>query len=289
MRTVFEDPYATTVLELEGARTLRVLQAGEGPPVVLLHGVLGMAEDMALGLFPHLAGAYRAVAVDRPGHGFSRRERFESSPTRQAEQIRAGLQRLGVERPVFVAHSMGGPVALAHARAWPDEVAGLVLLAPLAYPEPRPLEHTYLSPRAAPWIGPLMSQAAHGSVDPGVLPLIQKTMFSPQEIPDYWTHGFPHEQVRQPERMTVNGEDAADMPALAQLAFTYRTIATPTVILAGDKDAVVNPNRHARALAVALPHARLEMLPGLGHMIHHFAQDRIAAAVEEVANAPLRP
>ncbi|MBW3616414.1 MAG: alpha/beta hydrolase [Proteobacteria bacterium] len=260
-----------------------MLQAGGGEPVVLLHGALGMAEDMALGLFSALATNRRAIAVDRPGHGFSRRERFASSPMRQAEQIRAGLQQLGVQRAVMLAHSIGAPVALAYARAWPGEVAGLVLLAPLVYPELRPLEHTYLSPRAAPWVGPLMSQAAHGSVDPGVLPLIQKTMFSPQKIPEYWARGFPHEQVRQPERMTANGEDAADMPALAQLAISYRTIATSTVILSGDKDAVVNPNRHARALVQALPNARLEMLPGLGHMIHHFAQDRIRAVVDEVS------
>lgn len=64
---------------------------------------------------------------------------------------------------------------------------------------------------------------------------------------------------------------------------SYRAIPTPTIVLSGDRDAIINPNRHARGLVVALPDAQQEMLPGLGHMSHHFAADRIAAAVDRVA------
>jgi pimeloyl-ACP methyl ester carboxylesterase len=270
-------------LALGEGRTVRVLEAGSGDPVVLIHGIMGAAEDMALGLFDALSPTRRVISVDRPGHGGSIRRRFESSPVRQAELIREGLAALGVERPILVGHSLGGPVALAYARSWAEEVRGLVLLAPAAYPELRPMEHTYLSPRATPWFGPLVSRAAHDSVDPAVLPLLQKAMFAPQDIPASWAEGFPHADVLRAEQMTANGEDISEMPALGQLALTYRAIATPTVILSGDKDMIVSPNRHARALVQALPNARLETLPGLGHMIHHFAQDRIAAAVVELS------
>lgn len=272
----------SVTLQLDGERTLRVLQAGAGDPVVLIHGILGMAEDMSLGLFDALARKRWVISVDRPGHGGSVRRRFESSPVRQAQLIREGLAALGVERPILLGHSLGGPVALAYARSWPAEVRGLVLLAPAAYPELRPMEHTYLSPRATPWFGPLVSQAAHARLDPAVLPLLQKAMFAPQDIPEAWARRFPHAEVLRAEQMTANGEDISEMPALGQLALTYRAIATPTVILSGDKDMIVSPNRHARGLAQALPNARLELLPGLGHMIHHFAQDRIAAAVAEL-------
>jgi pimeloyl-ACP methyl ester carboxylesterase len=272
-----------TTVDLAGGRTLRALIAGEGPPVVLIHGTLGMAEDMASGLFPSLRERFRTIAIDRPGHGGSRRRRFESSPARQAELIREGLAQLGVERPILVAHSIGGPPALAYARTWPGEVRGLVLLAPAAYPEFRPVEHTFLSPRATPGFGPLLSGAAAVSLDPAVLPMLQKIMFAPQELPDYWARGFPHGQVRRPEQMTANGEDISEMPALGVLALGYRAILTPTVVLSGDRDAIVDPRRHARALVAALPKAELEMLPGLGHMIHHFAAERIVAAVERLA------
>lgn len=279
------DAVEDRTLALSDGRTLRVLEAGSGDPVVLIHGIMGAAEDMALGLFDALSSTHWVISVDRPGHGGSLRRRFESSPVRQAELIHEGLLQLAVERPVLVGHSLGGPVALAYARSWPDAVRGLVLLAPAAYPELRPIEHTYLSPRATPWFGPLVSQAAHARLDPAVLPLLQKAMFAPQDIPEIWARRFPHADVLRAEQMTANGEDISEMPALGQLALTYRVIATPTVILSGDKDMIVSPNRHARALVQALPNARLEMLPGLGHMIHHFAQDRIAAAVDELAAA----
>ena len=271
-----------TMIALEGGRSLRVLSAGDGPPVVLIHGAMATAEDMQIALFDRLSPRFRVSAPDRPGHGYSVRERFEASPFRQAALIRAGLRELGVERPVLAAHSMGGPVALAYARDWPDEVAGLVLVNTAAYPELRPFEHFVLSPRAAPGAGPMMSRAAGATLDPVMLPMIQRLMFSPQEIPEGWVREFPHALVRRPEQMTAEGEDYADVAALARLAASYRAIATPAVVLIGERDRVVNPNLHSRALVQALPNARLQSFPDLGHMLHHFAQEAVAEAVEEL-------
>ena len=273
---------ATTVA-LDGARTLRVLEAGQGRPVVLIHGALGVAEDMQIALFDRLAPRFRVLAPDRPGHGFSVRDRFEASPFRQAELIRQGLAELGVERPLLAAHSMGGPVALAWARQWPEEVAGLVLMNTAAYPELRPFEHLVLSPRAAPGAGPVLSRMAGAAFDPLMLPLIQKYMFSPQEPPERWAREFPHDLVRRPEQMTVEGEDFADVAALARLAAGYRGTPARTIILAGERDRVVSPRTHSRALVQALPNAELREFPELGHMLHHFAQDAVAEAVEALA------
>jgi pimeloyl-ACP methyl ester carboxylesterase len=272
-----------TTIALEGGRSLRVLSAGEGRPVVLIHGALGTAEDMQIALFDRLSPRFRVLAPDRPGHGHSVRNRFEASPFRQAALIREGLAQLGVERPVVVTHSMGGPVALALARDWPDEVAGLVLISTAAYPELRPFEHFVLSPRAAPGAGPMMSRAAGATLDPVMLPMMQKYMFSPQAIPERWVREFPHALVRRPEQMTAEGEDFADIAALARLAASYRSIETPTVLLIGEQDRVVSPNLHSRALVHALPNARLQSFPELGHMVHHFAQDAVAEAVEALA------
>ncbi|HEX8569356.1 MAG TPA: alpha/beta hydrolase [Caulobacteraceae bacterium] len=271
------------LLQLDGRRTLRVLEAGDGPPVVLIHGALGTAEDMAIALFDQLAPRFRVLAPDRPGHGFSVRERFEASPFRQAELIRAGLAQMGVERPVLAAHSMGGPVALAWARQWPEELAGLLLMNTAAYPELRPFEHFVLSPRAAPGAGPLMSRAAGATLDPLMLPLVQKYMFSPQEVPERWAREFPHDLVRRPEQMTVEGEDFADVPALARLAAGYRATPVRTIILAGERDRVVSPRTHSRALVHALANAELREFPELGHMLHHFAQDAVVEAIEALA------
>jgi pimeloyl-ACP methyl ester carboxylesterase len=89
-----------------------------------------MAEDMMLGLGRELSRTHRVIAIDRPGHGGSRRERFEFGPERQAQLIRQGLETMNIRRPILVGHSLGGPVCLSYALQWPDEVRGLVLLAP---------------------------------------------------------------------------------------------------------------------------------------------------------------
>ncbi len=268
------------LLELADGRSLRVLEAGEGPPLVLIHGAASAAEDMALGPMPALAGRYRVLAVDRPGHGLSRRARFEAGPRRQAELIREGLAQLGVERPLVLGHSAGGWVALAWAAAWPDEVAGLVLVGPIVYPELRPLEHTLLAPRATPLAGPMLSEAATDTVDPALLKVMQKAMFSPQPVPERWEEHFPDDLVL--DAMTANGEDAGALLSPFSL-IDFSRITAPVEILYGVMDRVVDPRKHAIPLSAQLKHARLTRLPELGHMAHHFAIDEVVAAVDRLA------
>ena len=69
---------------------------------------------------------------------------------------------------------------------------------------------------------------------------------------------------------------------LKRQAERYGTLAAPTIVITGDRDPVVSPQHHAMRLAAAVPGARLEVLPGFGHMLHHAAADRIVAAVEEL-------
>jgi pimeloyl-ACP methyl ester carboxylesterase len=67
-------------------------------------------------------------------------------------------------------------------------------------------------------------------------------------------------------------------PALqAVLMERYDTLAAPIVVITGDRDTVVSPGHHAMRLAAAVPGARVEVLPGFGHMLHHAAVDRIIA------------
>src|SRR5262249_43460378 len=63
----------------------------------------------------------------------------------------------------------------------------------------------------------------------------------------------------------------------------YRGLTVPTIVLAGDRDLMVPPASHAEKLAAAASNVTLTVLPGLGHMLHHAAPDRVVAAVEEIA------
>ena len=126
-------------VEVAGGR-LHLLELGspDAPPVVLLHGASGNLQDMRLALGDRLAARYHVILVDRPGHGWSDRPDgpADGSPARQAALIHQALERIGVTRAIVVGHSWSGALATAYALAYPADVTGLVLLAPVTHPWP---------------------------------------------------------------------------------------------------------------------------------------------------------
>lgn len=267
----------------DGSRTLFVQSAGEGRDLVLIHGALTTHVDWLGGLFSQFARRGRVLAVDRPGHGQSRRLRFEGGPHQQARQIREGLAQLGVERPILVGHSFGGLVASAWASDYPQEVGGVVLVSPIAFPEFRLWEHARLGPRALPVIGPLLSQMTTRTTDPALMPLIQRIMFSPDAPPADWLARYPVGDILEAGHMVAEGEDALSiLPGSPIALVNYAAIAAPVRIIAGAQDKVVSPNRHAKALAMLMPQAQLSMLWNDGHMIHHTAPETLFHVVDQL-------
>jgi pimeloyl-ACP methyl ester carboxylesterase len=115
-----------------GGGVLRLLEGGEGPPVVLLHG-RGNAASMWLPLLPELAGKHRVLAVDLPGFGCSS---VAQGPMRTAEDglrffvepVEAVLSELAPGPMTLVGHSLGGLVALELALRGRAPVERLVLV-----------------------------------------------------------------------------------------------------------------------------------------------------------------
>jgi len=274
-------------IELGPERSVHLAWAGEGRDIVLLHGALATHEDWLAGPFGALSGAGRAIAVDRPGHGLSRRPRFEAGPRQQAAQVREALLRFDVERPILVGHSFGGLVALAYAELFPDEVSQLVLLAPIAFPELRPLEHGWMAPRALPILGPLMARSG-APFDRVALEMVHQLMFSPAAPPERWKRSYPWELVLSTGGIVSNGEDSAAIHPLApESMLNFGRIEAPAHILQGTADLIVDANRQAYPLSKRLPHARYTALPTVGHMLHHTASEAVVSAVREsLAAAP---
>ena len=119
------DELQTRNVELGPERSLHAVTGGSGTDIVLVHGALATHQDWLDGPFGALAELGRVTAVDRPGHGLSRRPRFEGDPALQAKQIHAGLQALGVHRAVLVGHSFAALASLAYAQLFPEAMGGL--------------------------------------------------------------------------------------------------------------------------------------------------------------------
>jgi pimeloyl-ACP methyl ester carboxylesterase len=125
-------------LSLNGVETA-VLEGGDGPPIVLLHGP-GAHAAQWLRVIPDLVTTHRVVAPDLPGHGAS--ETLTGPPTQDA--VLGWLDDLiectCAERPVLVGQALGGAIAARFAAEQGERLSALVLvdalgLAPFA-PEP---------------------------------------------------------------------------------------------------------------------------------------------------------
>jgi len=275
-----EHPPEGQFLEIDGVR-LHYVARGEGPPVVLLHGNNVSLEDFnASGLIDRLARRHRVIAFDRPGFGHSSRPRDRLwTPTAQAALLHKALRELDVERPVVVGHSMGTLVALAMALDHPDDVRSLVLLGGYFYPAVR-VDALMAAPVALPVLGDVMRYTVTALAARMTLKGQVKVMFAPNEVPEQFLPVLAREMLVRPVQLRANAEDAAFMmPEAKKLSGRYGELTLPVTLIAGEDDQVVDPLAHSGRLNNELAHSELHLLPGIGHMSHHFAQDRIMAVL----------
>lgn len=112
-----------------GTARLRVVRAGAGPAVVLLHG-FGESLMSWRGVFDALAPHAEVVALDLPGFGLSGKPATGYATDTMAAAVVRAMDALRIDSAVIVGHSMGGAVALAVALGAPGRVRALVLVAP---------------------------------------------------------------------------------------------------------------------------------------------------------------
>ena len=258
--------------------------AQQSAPIVLIHGAGCNLEDMRLALGERLAARHRVILIDRAGMGWSeRRGRRGSSPAYQAAMLRDVLDEFGVARAVVVGHSWGGALAASFALDHPRRIAGIVLLAPPVYPFNRSMTglYTLFATPVAGWL------YARTLALPLSLPFIGMAMgsaFLPQLPPRGYLKQTAALLLLRPATFLANARDVADLKTnLASQVVRYASLAAPTVVITGSSDMVVPPRHHALAFAAAAPRAKLVVLPGVGHMLHHVAADRVIAEIEEIA------
>ncbi len=105
---------------------MRYFVAGEGQPLVLLHGLSGAAANWCE-LAPRLTERWRVLVPDLPGHGASSPLPAAPNLTAHADRVRILMEREAMLPAAIVGHSMGAVVGLRLAVAWPEAVQALVL------------------------------------------------------------------------------------------------------------------------------------------------------------------
>lgn len=220
---------------------------GDGVPVVLLHGLTATRRYVVMGSTALQRAGHRVVAYDARGHG-------ESAPARPydyealAGDLRAVLDRAGLERAVLAGASMGAHTAVRLALDEPERVRGLVLITPAYTPdEPRDLERWDALAAGLRYGGVEGFVSAYG--DPPVPESLRDTVLTVlrQRLS---RHAHPEavadalEQVPRSEPFGALGELGA--------------IGVPTVVVASRDEADPgHPLRVGEAWAGAIPGARL--------------------------------
>lgn len=238
------------LLEVNGERAF-VYGARDGAKVVLLHGLLLSGRSWSP-VAKGLAGEVY-VAPDLPGLG-------SSAPTvlDMAGWV-SGLLASAQERVILVGHSLGCAFAVAYAQAYPERVAGLVLISP-----------AFLQPRAGwayrqPW---LLSAMLRWGDDAALATRLGQA--EPAQVQDS-LYLLKRAQVRRASARWLAEVSAPAARQRSQAALSALS-EVPTMVIVGDQD----------PLSVAPPiHVRVEQLQGAGHYVQLEQPEQVAALIRE--------
>jgi len=269
-------------VDVEGVQVHAVVR-GTGPDLILIHGSSGSTRDFTFSLLDRLATNYRVIAFDRPGLGYT--EMIES-PTiaRQAALLQKAAAQLGAEKPIVLGQSYGGSVALAWAVNHPDNLAALVALATPSQVWTTPLSGFYRT-MSHPIAGPVFAAGLAAWVSEERVTQAVESVFAPQTAPEGYGSYFGPRLTLRRSSLRANAVQRANLlDEIKALSKRYHRISAPTEILHGDVDTTVGLDIHSRPLSQQIEAANLTILPGIGHMPHHAAEDDIIAAIHRAAN-----
>jgi magnesium chelatase accessory protein len=248
---------------------------GAGPDVLLLHGAGASSHSWAR-LVPDLALRHRVIALDLPGHGWTRSPRGRARLSDVAADIATLCAQEGWAPGVVIGHSAGGAVSLELARQGRLQPTRVVVINGA-------LENFR---GAAGWLFPAMAKVL--ALNPLTGLLISQGGRSVAQVRSILSSagteldeaGLAHYARLIQRRAHVDGTLAMMAQwSLDDLNRALPRIAVPTLFLHGDRDGAVAPSVAERA-AAAMPDARLVLLPGVGHLAHEEAPARVA---EEIA------
>lgn len=252
-----------------------------GRTLVLLHGASGNLKDLQVSIGERLAARHRVILIDRPGHGRSDRlgGRAMSSPARQADAVVQALDALGVGRVVVVGHSWSGSLATNLALDHADRVSGLVTISGATHPWPGGV--AWYNPVAAtPLVGDIFVATLVAPIGLVTFDRALAGVFAPHAPPPNYAERTDAKLILRPSEFRANAQDIDDLKGfLAKQAPRYGAIRVPTTIIVADKDATVSPELHSRALARQIRGSKLVVIPGVGHMPHWNATDRVVSEI----------
>lgn len=243
---------------------------GEGPPVLILHGLFGSGSNWRQ-VVRELASTYRVLAVDLRNHGASPWA-DTMSYLEMADDVLRLIERERLSRPAVVGHSMGGKVAMALALMYPKQVGRLsvVDIAPVPYADRlsafaeamRAVDTLHAASREE------VRQRLAGMVpDAGVVPFLMQNLVARNAHFDW--------------RLNL-GAILGAVPTLCGFPQELRSLrfTGPVQVIAGARSDYV-ASSDGEAFQPMFPQARVEVIEGAGHWVHADRPGTFIAAVRQ--------
>lgn len=236
-----------------------------GVPIVFLHGV-GSDKSVWAPQLAHFGRSRRAIAFDYPGYGDSASAPEGTSRDDFAEAIFAGMDSLGVEQAHVCGLSLGGVIAIAMHAAAPDRCKSLILADSFAvHPDGPGIYERSLAGSAN------LRAMAEARVDfllaAGALNDVRREVVETMSKIDPAAYRIGAEAVW-----------------LADQTDRVAAIDVPTLVIVGEEDRATPPQL-SEDLAALIPDARLEMIPGAGHIANLERPAEFDRIVEEFIRA----
>lgn len=255
-------PVKTVVV---GGHRLAYLDRGEGPPVILLHGLGG-----AMWHWEHqqdaLAAGRRVITLDLLGSGFSDKPDLDYTPQEVLDSFRGFLDALAIPRASLVGNSMGAGLAVAMALSHPERVDRLVLIA--GFPDrvrerlTSPLFRRAVDSRVPIWLAQLGNWFAGRGTTRHILEEIvyDPSLITPLVVERSYRTRRDWGFLAPTLKMTRN-------LALWEEGFAKRLgeVRHPTLIIWGAEDRLFPP-QVGRDLQALIAGSRLEVIPQAGHL-----------------------
>jgi 3-oxoadipate enol-lactonase len=242
------------------------LVTGNGPPIFMVHGI-GARRTSWAGLTEHLKDDFTCIAYDLRGHGDSPKGDGPFGLDELVADLEALRAKLGIEKAHVIGHSLGGMIAPAYARAYPDRVMALGLLSTAAF-------RTEDDAAKVQGVVTAMEQKGIGQVL--------------DTLADRWfTDRF---QAEHADRITARKRQVVETDpdvflnvfhiyAETEMSPWLHEVTAPSLVLTGELDGGCNPRLNT-LIAAALPHSELVILEGLKHAILIEATERVAPPVK---------
>jgi pimeloyl-ACP methyl ester carboxylesterase len=265
-------------IEVDGVQ-LHYVEAGSGPPLLLLHGLNGSTFGFRL-LTPYLTSRFHVIALDLMGFGYSERPLHRDySLSAQARLVAGFLDALGIGKASVLGHSLGGAVAMHLGLQFPERVDRLILVSSAADTETR------RGLRSSRLVRPLLPLVAVFTVQNKRFRRmsLRSACYDPSFLTSEIVEGYlaptrVRGHLRALGAMMVDRrkDPVLDLSAISQ----------PTLILWGAADRWL-PVSHGGRLMALIPNSRMEVVEGAGHLVLEEQPEESARVLVDFLLAPL--